>query len=256
MPKKAFLSGANGSSQLALVDFHSHLMHTEVIGLLGGRYDPDSGLLTISQSFPCRSVSSGTECEMDPMSELEATNYFSKLGLEIVGWYHSHPVFQPDPSIRDLDTQWSYQQLITDQGMIKRPFVGLIVSPYDKNTCAKYPFHSTYQLFCVMGDLDEITMRYQKPVKCPLNLVETVPDISDFQSILDKCSINSAFVNLLDLFGNTQMKETTDDKMKRIDKMKCSLGQHFKDVSNLQLVNEFIEQLKTNLTSSFEECQC
>lgn len=242
IPRKIYFHVEMSSDQLALIDFHAHLMHTEIIGLLGGSFNSETGLLTISSSFACKSISTGTECEMDPMSELEATNYFSKLGLGIVGWYHSHPTFQPDPSIRDLDTQWSYQQLITDQGTVKRPFVGLIVSPYHKATCLKPPYHSTYRLFWLVNELDETVMRQQKAVKCPLTLREVPPNILEFASVLEKCNSQGHSVNLME-----SLESDLSSNIMRIDKMKLSLQQFFTDSGNLQLVGDFVEDLKLKL---------
>jgi proteasome lid subunit RPN8/RPN11 len=48
---------------------------------------------------------------MDPVSEMAAREVFEKRGLNVVGWYHSHPTFEPDPSIRDIENQASYQVL-------------------------------------------------------------------------------------------------------------------------------------------------
>lgn len=46
---------------------------------------------------------------MDPVSEMAARDLFEQKGLQVVGWYHSHPTFEPEPSIRDIETQGSYQ---------------------------------------------------------------------------------------------------------------------------------------------------
>lgn len=45
------------------MDFHSHLAHTEIIGLLGGNYDVRDGvkLLKVQSVFPCRSTSTGIQ---------------------------------------------------------------------------------------------------------------------------------------------------------------------------------------------------
>lgn len=46
---------------------------------------------------------------MDPGSEMEARDVFSQANQSAVGWYHSHPMFRPDPSVRDVQTQANYQ---------------------------------------------------------------------------------------------------------------------------------------------------
>lgn len=52
-------------SALLQMDIHSHLLETEVIGLLGGYYDEHRSCLVVSAAEPCDSVSTGLECEMD-----------------------------------------------------------------------------------------------------------------------------------------------------------------------------------------------
>ena len=49
---------------------------------------------------------------MDPASEIDARECFSKRDQQAVGWYHSHPTFAPNPSVRDITNQTSYQVII------------------------------------------------------------------------------------------------------------------------------------------------
>lgn len=44
--------------------------------------------------------------------------------------YHSHPVFEPRPSQKDMENQRNYQALFRDSNA-NEPFVGLIIGPYD-----------------------------------------------------------------------------------------------------------------------------
>ena len=44
--------------------------------------------------------------------------------MQVVGWYHSHPVFAPQPSIRDVQNQTNYQYLFHDPSVNLMPFVG------------------------------------------------------------------------------------------------------------------------------------
>src|SRR5690349_21602159 len=91
------------------MDLHAHLAETEVIGLLGGIFDPFEKKIFVNAVFPCNSISTGLQCEMDPVSEMQARDYFSEKNLLTVGWYHSHPRFEPHPSIRDIENQAAYQ---------------------------------------------------------------------------------------------------------------------------------------------------
>lgn len=63
----------------------------------------------ISAAEPCNSVSTGLQCEMDPVSQTQACDVLSSLGFSVVGWYHSHPTFHPNPSVRDINTQDQFQ---------------------------------------------------------------------------------------------------------------------------------------------------
>ncbi|KAI8150018.1 hypothetical protein BJV82DRAFT_6835 [Fennellomyces sp. T-0311] len=118
------------SNALLVMDFHSHLSYTEIIGLLGGRYVHEDRKLYVECVFPCKGTSStDIECEMDPESEMKAREMFAQKGLSVVGWYHSHPTFEPNPSIRDIQYQCLYQTLFRDETTGVEPFIGVIVNP-------------------------------------------------------------------------------------------------------------------------------
>lgn len=122
---------------LLTMDFHAHMSVAEVIGLLGGRFDADTRRLHVLSIFPCRSVGTRKECEMDPLSEMEAVQQFAALDLQPVGWYHSHPTFEPSPSCRDIETQTMYQSLFSRPADNAEPFLGFIVSPFMKSSKGK-----------------------------------------------------------------------------------------------------------------------
>eukprot|EP00887_Chlorella_sp_A99_P000761 scaffold5.g761.t1 len=97
---------------LLVMDAHAHLSKCEVIGLLGGRFDPAQRSLDVVAAYPCRcsaGAESGTSVELDPESQVEAVSLMEGEGLQPVGWYHSHPVFDPSPSIKDNENQRNYQ---------------------------------------------------------------------------------------------------------------------------------------------------
>ncbi|KAJ1959615.1 hypothetical protein GGI12_004249 [Dipsacomyces acuminosporus] len=152
------LSGVAGCQPFRLVvhtnaqlqmDFHAHLMVSEVIGLLGGRWDAEAKVLTVTRAFPCTALESEeahTNVEMDPGSELEVRHQINEAGLRVVGWYHSHPTFRPDPSIIDIENQTAYQTLFHDNESSEEPFVGAIVGPYDPELPGPL---SVFNWFCV-----------------------------------------------------------------------------------------------------------
>ncbi|KAF9431367.1 hypothetical protein BGZ76_000406 [Entomortierella beljakovae] len=123
------------SNVLLGMDFHAHLMTAEIIGFLAGEWNKSTRTIHIKAIFPCRSLQTGqnhVNVEMDPTSELEVRQEIEKRNMRIVGWYHSHPTFTPDPSLVDIENQTSYQSLFKDESVNEEPFVGAIVGPYDE----------------------------------------------------------------------------------------------------------------------------
>ncbi|KAG0058019.1 hypothetical protein BGZ90_005195, partial [Linnemannia elongata] len=123
------------SNVLLGMDFHAHLMTSEIIGFLAGEWTPATRTIHVKAIFPCRSLPTEhnhVNVEMDPTSEFEVRQEIEKRNMRIVGWYHSHPTFTPDPSLVDIENQTSYQSLFKDEAMNEEPFVGAIVGPYDE----------------------------------------------------------------------------------------------------------------------------
>ena len=127
---------------LFLADLHAHLSDSEIIGFLGGHYSHAEKCIYIQAAFPCKATDrfdgGDTDVEMDPVSQIYAREAISNHGLSVVGWYHSHPTFQPNPSVTDIENQASYQQLFQcGEGAKNKaedtvsPFVGLIIGTYD-----------------------------------------------------------------------------------------------------------------------------
>jgi proteasome lid subunit RPN8/RPN11 len=58
----------------------------------------------VRTAIPCRSLDvddASVNVEMDPASQLEAAEKISGMGMSVIGWYHSHPTFVNQPSVRD-----------------------------------------------------------------------------------------------------------------------------------------------------------
>lgn len=93
--------------------------------------------IVVREAFPCRSIETGqndVNVEMDPTSAIETRQVIEDRGMKVVGWYHSHPTFIPDPSLIDIENQRNYQMLCREQHHVEgaiEPFVGAIVGPYD-----------------------------------------------------------------------------------------------------------------------------
>ncbi|CAO3695717.1 unnamed protein product [Umbelopsis ramanniana] len=121
------------SNVLVAMDFHAHLMTTEVIGFLAGQWNKENRHMIVQAAYPCRSLNTGqndVNVEMDPTSAIEVRQQIEDQNMQVVGWYHSHPTFVPDPSLMDIENQKSYQTQWRDEHTLE-PFVGAIVGPYD-----------------------------------------------------------------------------------------------------------------------------
>ncbi|XP_038967037.1 deubiquitinase MYSM1 isoform X4 [Rattus norvegicus] len=123
------------SEALLIMDLHAHVSMAEVIGLLGGRYSEADKVLEVCAAEPCNSLSTGLQCEMDPVSQTQASETLALRGCSVIGWYHSHPAFDPNPSLRDIDTQAKYQSYFSRGGA---KFIGMIVSPYNRSNPLPY----------------------------------------------------------------------------------------------------------------------
>jgi SHAQKYF class myb-like DNA-binding protein len=165
---------------LFMMDLHAHLDLCEVIGFLGGRYNPTLKELQVIDAFPCRAAQGHgghLDVELDPESAVEARNTIEASGLAVVAWYHSHPTFRPEPSVRDLDNQRNYQKQFESDGA-PSPFLAAIVSPYDP----KLPTtHSAIQWFHVGLSPAEDTFAFRlqwetgsQPLMAPPLLPKTI----------------------------------------------------------------------------------
>lgn len=177
-----------------ICDLHSHLATCEIIGFLGGRWNEATKTLDIQAAFPCRSLmidgdDGSTDVEMDPGSEIELREIIQNAQLEVVGWYHSHPAFAPDPSVRDIENQGNYQNLFARRTrvansnvkpgfieVVSEPFVGLIVGTYD--TRRDTPV-SLFRYFHVRKE--KVSSSDQRDIKMPYELV---PSSRHYRSVL------------------------------------------------------------------------
>jgi protein MYSM1 len=84
------------------------------------------------------------------VSQTEASERLHDEGLEVVGWYHSHPTFFPNPSLQDLDTQSHMQEWFAKTA--SAPLVGFILSPYcptSRTSASDYRYVSHFLLYTI-----------------------------------------------------------------------------------------------------------
>eukprot|EP01119_Soliformovum_irregulare_P002238 TRINITY_DN12522_c0_g1_i1.p1 TRINITY_DN12522_c0_g1~~TRINITY_DN12522_c0_g1_i1.p1 ORF type:complete len:725 (-),score=166.28 TRINITY_DN12522_c0_g1_i1:62-2236(-) len=140
-----FLLEVSAAAQF-LIDLHAHLYNREIIGYLTGEWDPKDRVVRVTNAFPVKaSESSRTSVEMDPVHSVEVRNRIEQeFKTQVVGWYHSHPNFTPDPSLRDVENHWKNQQMWGDQ-----PFIGAIVTPWDTHLPS---YHSAQLWYHAVGE--------------------------------------------------------------------------------------------------------
>ncbi|XP_065051572.1 MPN domain-containing protein-like [Rhopilema esculentum] len=118
------------TNAMLIIDFHSHLSTSEVTGYLAGKWDPVRQHLKVVQAYPCKCRISDKEDGMQMESQIRMD--IERADLVLVGWYHSHPFCQPDPTLQDIRNQLQYQGLLKDENS-SEPCIGIIVSPYDSH---------------------------------------------------------------------------------------------------------------------------
>ncbi|KAF9133444.1 hypothetical protein BGW39_009755 [Mortierella sp. 14UC] len=226
------------SDAMLIMDFHSHLAETEVIGLLGGLYDEDEKILFILGVFPCRSISTGLQCEMDPESDVEARFFFSSKGFVVVGWYHSHPTFEPNPSIRDIENQSEHQSMFRRHELNVEPFVGVIVSPFDPRNLS---FLSKFQFLSVSEQVDA-RLNCRLPFAYDREITRTNElSVSVFQQLSDLVRYYRTYEHRVDLSLPLRRGESTTT---RLDKLLKSISHHiFVDETNAKAFLSKIREL-------------
>ncbi|XP_031569318.1 histone H2A deubiquitinase MYSM1-like [Actinia tenebrosa] len=212
------------SDALVVIDVHSHLSTTEVIGLLGGTYCATERVLKILRAAPCKSLSTGMQCEMDPVSQTQASEELSSIGLSVVGWYHSHPTFAPSPSVRDIETQGKFQEWFGKGGA---PFIGVIASPYNYTNMSNQSQITTL----TVSDEWETAGQYRLPYQFDYKIRENVTD----------------WINVVDCIDELELQYQGY-------KYRMPLTRRYSS-SSFTALDKLVESLRTRLRGSEEEKQ-
>ncbi|XP_061096731.1 histone H2A deubiquitinase MYSM1 isoform X1 [Conger conger] len=225
---------------LVVMDMHAHVSMAEVIGLLGGAYSEEEKVLKICAAEPCNSLSTGLQCEMDPVSQTQASEVLASHGYSVVGWYHSHPAFDPNPSLRDIDTQAKYQSYFSRGGA---PFIGMIISPY--NPANTSPLSQTTCL--VVSEEEGPTGSHKLPFRFLIQQSCEEPDWAQVlrraQWVVHKYRLSHGSVPMDRLFRR-------DSHLTCLEKMLASLRKFLELLSD-NVVNTFLTQMETLFLSEF-----
>ncbi|XP_074859457.1 deubiquitinase MYSM1 isoform X2 [Carettochelys insculpta] len=229
------------SEALLIMDLHAHVSMAEVIGLLGGRYSEADRIVEICAAEPCNSLSTGLQCEMDPVSQTQASETLAVRGYSVIGWYHSHPSFDPNPSIRDIDTQAKYQSYFSRGGAM---FIGMIISPYNRNNPLPYS-----QITCLVIS-DEISSdgSYRLPYKFEVHQMLEEPQwelvFEKTRWIIEKYRLSHSVP--MDKIFHRDSDLTCLQKL--LECMRKTLGK----VTNCFIAEEFLTQIENLFLSSYK----
>ncbi|KAG5850031.1 hypothetical protein ANANG_G00077950 [Anguilla anguilla] len=225
---------------LVVMDMHAHVSMGEVIGLLGGEYSEGEKVLKICAAEPCNSVSTGLQCEMDPVSQTHASESLAGHGYSVVGWYHSHPAFDPNPSLRDIDTQAKYQSYFSRGGA---PFIGMIISPYNPSNTS--PLSQTTCL--VVSEEEGPAGSHKLPFRFVIHRSCEEPDWAQVlrraQWVVHKYRLSHGSVPMDRLFRR-------DSHLTCLEKMLASLRNFLEPLPD-NVVNTFLTQIETLFLSEF-----
>ncbi|XP_037004409.2 deubiquitinase MYSM1 isoform X5 [Artibeus jamaicensis] len=233
------------SEALLIMDLHAHVSMAEVIGLLGGRYSEVDKIVEVCAAEPCNSLSTGLQCEMDPVSQTQASETLAVRGYSVIGWYHSHPAFDPNPSLRDIDTQAKYQSYFSRGGA---KFIGMIISPYNRNNPLPYS-----QITCLVIS-DEISPdgSYRLPYKFEVQQMLEEPQwglvFEKTRWIIEKYRLSRSSVPMDKIFRR-------DSDLTCLQKLLECLRKTLSKVTNRFIAEEFLTQIENLFLSSYKSKQ-
>ncbi|XP_062815858.1 MPN domain-containing protein isoform X3 [Anolis carolinensis] len=214
---------AISSNVLLLLDFHSHLTKSEVVGYLGGRWDINSQLLTVLRAFPCRSRLG--DVEMAAAVEEEICQNLFMRGLSLVGWYHSHPFTYALPSLQDIDTQMEYQLRLQGTSNSFQPCLALICGPYFPGNQG---MESKISPFWVMPPPEQRPYDYSIPMEVEVTYVQDGFLTNDILHEMRIASFPNFQMLLVEFYKGApdlvKFQETWSQEQTYLDKLKGSLA--------------------------------
>ncbi|XP_011937854.1 PREDICTED: histone H2A deubiquitinase MYSM1 isoform X2 [Cercocebus atys] len=233
------------SEALLIMDLHAHVSMAEVIGLLGGRYSEVDKVVEVCAAEPCNSLSTGLQCEMDPVSQTQASETLAVRGYSVIGWYHSHPAFDPNPSLRDIDTQAKYQSYFSRGGA---KFIGMIVSPYNRNNPLPYS-----QITCLVIS-EEISAdgSYRLPYKFEVQQMLEEPQwglvFEKTRWIIEKYRLSHSSVPMDKIFRR-------DSDLTCLQKLLECMRKTLSKVTNCFMAEEFLTEIENLFLSNYKSNQ-
>nr|SVE79350.1 EOG090X020Z [Daphnia magna] len=225
-----FLISLN-TAALIVMEVHCFLTRSEVVGYLAGQWDINTNTLTIKQAFPC--LSRIGESKRGQTTEVKIAQSMENSGLCLVGWYHSHPLSPPAPTVQDIDSQLEHQLRLKGTGeQGYRPCVGMILSPFlrtDPNQT-----NSTSHLACywVCPPAESRPLELGRPMAMQYNVVYDTCAKEDLVSKL----VKTHFL----VFGMTfrYLDEIWCEELTFFDKLKTSITSSLQSEKDVNLWGE------------------
>ncbi|KAK2186861.1 hypothetical protein NP493_186g02012 [Ridgeia piscesae] len=233
-PKPVTIQGNTGNATHIYRETDSS--EKEMAAVKDGKEEKQEEVLTVSQAFPCRCNLNNKETA--PTTEIEIRQTMKRLGMSLVGWYHSHPKCNPDPSLNDIESQMEYQLMLRGVDNSYHPCLGVVVSP---STCGDSPKEgSLINAFWVMPPPETRPLDYGLPVSLMYNISSqdgpTDHVISEMKLMVDFYKDKEGAINFLDSWQGTN--ETY------LDRLKASLSEKLSEDQRPRYL-EFIHKLLT-----------
>ena len=107
---------------------------------------------------------------MDPESATIQVKSIESKKQSLLGWYHSHPKFEVNPSHIDVINHEMYQKMFNEDGNY---FIGLIISPYfSQSSDASLKFGHMPKIRCFITVQSEAGYDSKiVPYECQLNVI-------------------------------------------------------------------------------------
>nr|SVE74044.1 EOG090X020Z [Daphnia barbata] len=180
-----FLISLN-TAALIVMEVHCFMTQSEVVGYLAGQWDVNTNTLTIKQAFPC--LSRVGDRKQGQATEVKIAQSVENNGLCLVGWYHSHPVSPPTPTIQDIDSQLEYQLKLKGTGeQGYRPCVAMILSPFHQTDPSQTTSTSPLTCYWVSPPTESRPLELGRPMAMQYNVVYDVSIKDDVVPKLETC---------------------------------------------------------------------
>jgi len=159
---------------LLIADIHAHLLRSvEIMGLLGGTYDSEKKIVQITKCYPLKEEEQTDETVIaQSLDTLCVRDKIKADGLDLVGWYHSHPNFENVPSNLDCYQHETNKPPDNEACGGEMPYIGLIIESLwnTKIEGSHYRFFNTMPLNGAK-DMEYMALQFMtdKEIKCKLN---------------------------------------------------------------------------------------